>query len=193
MDGRTASIFVWVAAALIAGCDGQPPREQRDAAEAEVFQKYIDQLSEATPDKDVERASEALRSARERAFDALLANLENQTPAKRRVFQTQAVVVDDHGKPVLNERGELVLYHPKIGDACFAIFQMQLESGFWKAWPYYQLTRENAKAWWEKNRHRPIQELRIELAEAALAQAQSKKDRKAAERLEEHLRKLRTP
>ena len=140
------------------------------------FQENINALGDKSSDSQVEGAINDIVGAGTAAFDDLLRNLQNQALADPKHFQKQEVL--------RRPDGGWGPYPPRIGDACFGIFQRQLEADLPKGFQqYWQLTPQNASEWWQRNRNRDLWGLRLELARESLLRAQESHDTKAVQYL----------
>ena len=152
------------------------------------YETAIASLSENTDAAQVAGAIKALERAGTKAFPALLAHL-NDTARASLVFQSAKMEVD--------EKGNVRIHHPTIGEACFALIQGQVEGNWPKAYrQYYVLSPQNVVSWWQARKAKPLKELQLETAQASLTQARQQRgksgySREAVRFLERHLRELK--
>lgn len=134
------------------GCTQSPPDP---AAVARTYEEAVDNLAE---DKDVavvEKALETLYEGKLKAFPTLVAHVNDPRRASGRAYMKSVVSLDGSG--------------PTIGMVCLDVLQMQVEGNWPKAFqPYYYLRSKNVASWWEANKDKPLDQLRIEAAESAL-------------------------
>ncbi len=154
----------------------------------ESYESSITSLSENSDAAQVARAIAALESAGTKAFPVLLAHL-NDTARASVVFQRAMMEVD--------AKGNVMVHHPTIGEACFDLIQNQVEGNWPKGYRnYYLLSPKNVVSWWQARKAKPLKELQLETAQASLTQARQRRgksgySREAVRFLEAHLRELK--
>ena len=150
---------------------------------ADVFENYIHQLAARTPEQDAIRAMHALEDAGVKAFPALLAHLDDGTPALASLYS----------------RDESVTGTLPIGSFCFDILQTKIEDNWPKGFrEFYILTPANVKQWIEAHKALSLQQLQLasreeslRRAEAELAARSTDLTTKAVEFLREEVAKLK--
>jgi hypothetical protein len=121
----------------------------------------VESLLEGTPDDKAKAAFDTLQSAGIKAFPALLRYVDDQRIASP-IFQGPFVTADGDAS------------HPRIGGVCFDIVHGQIEGNWPKAYrDHYVLRRDNIREWWEKNKSKPLAELRVQCAHEALHRAEA--------------------
>jgi hypothetical protein len=139
-------------ATSVAAAGKQPPAVHEPIGE---FERYIQDLSAGKPPAASHAAWEALSAAGAEAFPALIAHFGDRAVAADNVQQATA-------EPI------------RVGDACFAILQVQIEG----AWPvsirdFQVLTPHNAASWLAAHRGLTLADLRIAATQESLAQAEA--------------------
>jgi hypothetical protein len=152
------------------------------------YESAIASLSENSDAVQVAGAIATLESAGTKAFPVLLAHL-NDTARASVVFQGALIEVD--------VKGNVMVHHPTIGEACFALIQNQVEGNWPKGYrEYYVLSPKNVVSWWHARKTKPLKELQLETAQASLTRARQRRgtsgySREAVRFLEGHLRELK--
>ena len=136
------------------------------SAGAEDYEQHIRHFASNTPPDKVRAAVRTLRQAGTNAFPALLAHLDDKSPAERNTFQRAEMKRGRDGK--------LEIAVPTIGDACFDLLQGQIEG----AWPkgytdYHILSPQTVRDWLSRHRGLSLRQLRIEAAQQSLNRAEA--------------------
>ena len=146
-------------AALVAGCSTAPNDGDR-------YEQLVRQFAADMPPDTAQAAMAALRQAGTAAFPALLAHLNDATPAAPGVFQ-RAELRRESG-------GTYTAVAPTIGDACFDVLQGQIEGVWPKAYrDYYVVSKQSVHQWLARRPGATLQQLRIDAAQEALRRAEA--------------------
>ncbi|MEI7751095.1 MAG: hypothetical protein WCJ71_03290 [Candidatus Omnitrophota bacterium] len=114
---------------------------------------------------EVEASLNALGKGGVDAFPAILTQLHNNKPLGFTGFEKDIVAISPDGS-----------WHPHsptIGEACFDIIQGQIEGNWPKGFRrFYVLTSDNLTAWLDAHKDQTLEELRVEVRETSLRNAE---------------------
>ena len=173
-------LILVVAACLMFATSIRAQSSQTDGS----YEAAIASLAESSDAQRVSQAIATLETAGTKAFPALLAHLNDASPASRAF---QRAVQDVYGK----------VSTPTIGEACFDLIQHQIEGNWPKGFrEYYVLSPTNIVSWWYARKEKSLKDLRIEAAMASLTRARRRRGTpryypEAVRFLERHLREAR--
>ncbi len=155
-----------------------------------TYEECIQRLKAGTPHEQIVQALDTLNAAGTDAFPSLIAHFSDTTHTEDAFFAREIVDIAPDGT--------IRPHIPTVGEACFGVFQGQIEGNWPKGYrQYYVLTPENAQQWLDAHPRMTLAQLRVAAAEESLrlAEIDAAKDPQGCAWitgfLREHLRKAR--